>query len=345
MGEAIIGRYGGGDCDISNETKQSLGLGNDASLDDILQLLSLKDSNYATVVCYLKDTDGLPIPDAKIRISDKGSVDYTTGTDGKIIYKTNSSQIIIGDPNNPSHYGIVAANSITIDTVVGTVYNVELVKRKQTDPIKFSSNANIKFGRTVKSVDVEIRGGAGQAGYSHIVLTGDTSVWIASSSSWGNIAQPYNSEGILKMRANVTRVGGSSYFGELKKVSNVEINTDKWYPITVGDGGAHDTISGSGGTTWAWSHYISINSYPSVGYGRTGGASYFDTIVANGGSGGQNATTNVSDGNSSIKGSQYVYYNKYGFISGEYGWASGSFSYEIPGGNKGYVMLSNFIYY
>ncbi len=365
MAEAVItrGGIGGGSADISNETKQSLGLNNNASLDDVISTLSLKDPNFATITVTALDVDGSPIVGTNITMSPKGgtSLTYQTNGEGKCLFKTNIGQCDFTE-QNPGYVDIIPGNVRGAATVQGSVMQIKLQRQKlnSNSTISYFSNTSIKFSNFLNTVDVlcEGAGGGGGGGFLYSIYGS-----VPGSGGSGSVSEFTGSSG---------GSGGKGY----KNIKSVSVEPNRSYVIRIGSGG-----SGGYGTSIAGSRtsyakrdsagFADTTTSKKAGDGSSGGTSTFDSILSSsggGGGGGGYLSGNSDDGYNCIGGSSGTsgngtrsggsggYYVETSSASGtvntsktgwEYNWVDVRYSASARAGGAGsggLIQLSNFKY-
>ena len=166
MSEAIISRASFSDGGISDETKASVGLTSDATLDDVLQVLALRSDEYGTIQVTALNPDNTPISGIRIQSEDTSGniLNYTTDENGKVVFRTNAGQITIKDFEFPNYFDISKFNDIVVDCPVGSVKTIN-VKRQYVyingQNISITSNQNIKMSNFIKSAEVTVKGAGG----------------------------------------------------------------------------------------------------------------------------------------------------------------------------------------
>lgn len=348
MAEAIIGRSGvalssGGG--VSNETKKSLGLDNNATLDDVINTIVAKDPTMATMIVTIKNPDGtIPPESTKIKmVPVSGSTfEYSTNSVGQCLFKTNSGQCNFVETGNVPYIDLTQNSINNYAAVIGEVYHIDLVRKtKIGESVNLNLNQNVIFSSACKSVDIHCYGAGGGGGtgwagtYSFALVNGVLN--RALSGKYGGR-------------------GGSGYYN--KKVLNPEYNMN--YPICIGDGGIGGWMkNGRNTNTMNTNWSIKIESSGNGYNGFTGGTTSFSNIVyAIGGSGGGNAYeiatmggipegyagTDGKGGNGGAGGAGGGWGYKYvGPASVGYG---NAFTYGDQGykGSNGYIILNNFTY-
>lgn len=301
MSEAIISRFGGGsDAEISNETKQSLGLPNNATIDDVISALTYKDANYATILVTVTNPDGSPAADSQVVMRDDAGVNYSYNCNaaGKCMFKTNA-----GKANfvNDEIYVDVVSETKAVDAVVGSVQSISFTRNfhNYSDKVKLSSG-NYQFTDRLNNFWAYVVGGGGSSSTYSVRNCG---IGFRNNGSWWkqsgeSVSDCYN--------------GGNGY------ANSILINhiNGTIYKSILGAGGSapSDSNSKSGSTSSRTSSINRVNL--DMISGRTGGTSSFGGIVsAPGGSGG-------TDDNS----------YKQNNVQNEYGGASGKgASYSVTG--------------
>ena len=283
MAEALISRLGGDGADISNETKQSLGLSNNASLDDVLLMLSLRDSNYATILVSVKDDYGKPVSGANVQMQELGgnTISYTTNEAGQCLFKTNAGSANVVEVHN--FVDILNGQSIKVDCPVGSVSSVNLnrVRRNNREMVTIGSNRNIVFSNSLNNVEVTCVGAGGIAGLPYC----DIGVYVRRS-GWS-------------LNTNIQRFtgGGGNGYANTRTIS---VNYGQQYQCIVGKTGQNKQITGS---DWAkWGRTASFDYAGTTGI--SGGTTSFGGVIsAVGGSGGQaNGVNGTGAGSVAISG-------------------------------------------
>ena len=351
MGEAVItrGGLGGGNVDISNDTKQLLGLNNNSTLDDCLSIIARKDPNMATMTVTVINPDGTPAMGTSVRMVPVSGVnlEYVTNSKGQVLFKSNAGQVNFVEMNNNIPFIDLEANSINnYAAVVGEVYRLNLVRKGKTSSVKISKNQNVIFSGAINSVDVHCygSGGGGGGGFSHGGM-----VWV------------YESNGIISSAPGgyYGGAGGSGYYN--KKTINPTPFLN--YDIKIYNGGS----GGAGGSMSTTNFYmveqtgVYGRNVADSGYGMngsSGGTVLFSNIIsATGGSGGngsRGSTNGVggSGGNGGSGGAGGGYSNGYiydrTYDSRDKEWCYDGYLY-VKGkggsqGSSGYVILNNFTY-
>lgn len=271
MAEALITRLGDGDS-VSNSTKQSLGLDNNATLDDVLMMLSLRDSNFATILVSVKDDYGNPVVGANVQMQELsgGLINYTTNESGQCIFKTNSGSANIVELHN---FVDILNNQVQkVDCPVGSVssVNINRVRRNNGEYVSITSNRNIVFSNSLNNVEVTCVGAGGIAGLPYC----DLGVYVRRS-GWS----------LNTNVQNFTGWGGNGYSNK----SIVTIEGGKEYQCIIGRTGSNLSISGS--DTAKWGRTASFDHEGTIG--ATGGTTSFGGILsAAGGAGGQRNRVN-----------------------------------------------------
>lgn len=347
MGEALIGRYGsGGDADISNETKATLGLPNDATLDDCLQSLGLKDPNYATIIVTLLDVDGTPIPNNKINMTTNTTISYTTNAIGQCMFKTNYGTATFSDVTNSGYYDLSQSSSVAVDCVVGGIYKIELKRRIKGNGYseRITSNKILKFSKYLNTIDVSCYGGSG---------SGSTASYIINSTD-----NSYVDDGVYSKGSWTISVNQSASRGEGGHINSktVIIEADRNYNCYIGSAGAgsakSQTIEEYGSLVSGYSDLYRArfrNNNTDPFNGSSGGTTMFDNeISALGGSGGI-----VGEGDKQNYGGTIGGINTYASLNNTpyniYFYSRSvlvkhKFNTQIGAGNAGYIWLNNFQY-
>lgn len=339
MAEAVISRSssGGGDS-VSNETKQSLGLSNNATLDDVIKILQLKDDKYGTILVTVLNPDNSPVVNSQVQMKDKdGSLlNYTTNAQGKCLFKTQSGQATFSDLGYGSGYfDLKKPNDIKVDCPVGSVSSITLQRNRNFvngQNIKITSNQTIKFSSMAKSADVEVSGAGGASATSRMTAN----MYATRSGSWsiGNI--------------NAYEPGGAGGNGHTNKTSLNDIKPNSEYKCIIG-------LSRGGAIGWSYDNYEGwfgddgtsnrgIYFWNAVG-GNTGESSSFGGIIsAAGGLGGKCNTTSRSYGGNGALGatdSRTIHISMTNLNWDGYkakGWTT------TTTGSAGYIWLNNFQY-
>ena len=345
MSEALLSRLGGlgGDGDISNETKQSLGLSNNATLDDVISMLALRSEDQCTIVCNLINPDNTPIVGGKIQMKDASDniLNYTTDNKGQCIFKTNSGQATISDVEFPNYFDLVKPNDVVVDSVVGTVKSVNLKREYRFTPsnntIKITSNQNIIFSNFLNTVDCMVSG----AGGGSSAINGYMNVWTYTTGSYR-----YKPQGRVQASGvNNYRNGGNG--GINTKTINVVPNIN--YRCIIGRSGTSGSNSG-----YLWEDPIEDGGYSNRVIrlditGSSGGSTSFNSeISATGGGGASLTSAGISYGAGARGG---VSGSLSGSVAGtiyDDEWAVWNVNFRYSGsgaaGNSGYIWLNNFRY-
>lgn len=339
MAEAVITRAGsGGGADISSTTKSLLGLTNDATLDDALQSLAYRGSDYATVMIKLLNPDGSNATDGKIRMNDGSSnIIYSADEYGNFTFKTNKPQCIFV---TDEQYLDIVPNTITIDTVVGTLKQFKLTRthRNASNVVNLTTpgTSNVFFSQKIKSVNVTCYGGGGGgwSGYSSVNFTGQT------SSVDGTLSTPISFSRYNHYQGNY--YGGNGYINS--KVIN--ISPGNGYQCIIGRGGT----GGDGTRIYPQSvrlgYSFEYRATSNEVNGSTGGTTSFGSIIAAAGGAGCNSSANGAGGTgmSGGHGSSGSYWYD-GYSSGS---TTGTVRIGIraigTSGSNGMIQFSNFTY-
>lgn len=351
MGEAVItrGGIGGGNVDISNDTKQLLGLSNNATLDDCLSTIASKDPNMATMTVTVINPDGTPAIGTNVRMVPVSGVnlEYVTNSKGQVLFKSNAWQVNFVEMNNNIPFIDLENNSINnYAAVVGEVYRLNLVRKGKTGSVKISNNQNVIFSGTINSVDVHCygSGGGGGGGFSY---GGNVEIYMAN----GRIA--------LGPSGRYGGMGGAGYYN--KKV----INPDpfKKYGITIYSGGSGGYGGSQSSERCVFRESTSVivsrvDESGSGGNGGTGGSTLFSDIISAAGGGGGSGANRSSSGISGIGGNGgtggaagsytngYSYSKSYDSREQEWLYEGNAYVEGTTGmqGRSGYVILNNFTY-
>lgn len=357
MAEAVItrGGIGGGSTDISNDTKQSLGLNNNASLDDVIQVIAIKDPSVATILVTVQDADGSPLAGQNVQMVTNTSLIYTSNELGQCKFKTNYGSATIKDLGPNPYIDMQLAEDKTVDAIIGDIYKVTLKRRTFGNGYNkaITSNQNIMFSKYINTIDIKLSGAGGGGGTGFL----------------SDFKFLYNYYGIETKKANGHN-GGAGGNGYINYKNGFTPEANKNYSINIGVGSAPwsnkymnedcgDDSSDRKNRTHSWSR-DGVN----LGWlhnGSTGGTTFFsDILSAIGGHGGTFGSYS-SDG---TKGSGYTgqaisiggdggYYGITGSIWGaggdEYnGWKIRGYcnAYATGGsaGTSGVCYLNNFKY-
>lgn len=292
MGEALIGRYGsGGDANISNETKASLGLPNNATLDDVIKILSLQSDNYATILVSLKWPDNTPVIGETIRMTGaSGTLNYTTNAGGQVLFRTNDQAVTIQDGHNISYLDLLYPNNVSLDCPIGTVKTVDMKRNIRGNGSNLSlSNGNVIFSNFINNFTISMSGGTGGGG---IGWNARYEVYVYAGSN--------NNANIQSGNISLSVPGGNGAGAEVKSIVYTPTpNTN--YMVNVGVGGRrgyyNSKYAGFAGI------YTGMDfDFYNTNVARSGGTSRFGSVlVANGGAGASyadssGAKTNYSGG-------------------------------------------------
>lgn len=355
MAEAVItrGGIGGGSADISNETKEYLGLNNNASLDDVIQTIAAKDPNMATLIVSVRNPDGsIPTDTAKIQMTPvSGSVlTYNTNESGACMFKTNAGQCNLSEVSDIPYIDLKCSSPINnFPAVIGSVYRINMV-RKSSESVRVTTNKNIVFSGALKSADIYIQGGCGGGG------TG----WYGGYSGYLGAGVAFTTDRDDNYEYNHTGAGYNGGYGGGGYKNNIKgyiVEPLKNYEIIVGAGGAGGpTIKGKY-YNWTWekgsAKWGSIPSISTTGSsGSSGGTTRFSNLIsAIGGSGGyyasssENGSNGTGDGLGGIGGGHHhdldwetaTNTEKYHGRAVGIGEAGGA-------GQTGFVIINNFIF-
>lgn len=359
MGEAVItrGGFGGGNMGVSNETKNSLGLNNNATMDDIISTLAFKDPSMASVIVTVKSPIGTPIPNATVKMTPiEGPVlEYKCNNQGQCLFKTNVGQYNIQETNADGYIDITPAVLNNQPAVVGQVYQIDLI-REGRESINLNKNQNVKFSSDIKSVDVFVSGSGGGGGSGYVNVYGANSDAIAfyadDNTSYADIV---DWTGIYKY-SGIS--GGAGYTNSMKSFKP-DINRE--YKVAIypgGSGGLNrgNSAKGSSAKGWAYENtkyrFAPVSS-PLGSNGNSGGSVMFDNVLSATGGGGGIAATAKGSASGSVPGGNGASGGSYGygiidlncFVYSYWAnciatsWCGGGSS-----GRSGYVVLNNFIY-
>lgn len=367
MGEALITRQGG----INSEMMEKI--------EDI----ELKDSNWGTVLVTFKDPDDKPIVGEILKMVDHGgtSINYTTNEKGQCLFKTQSGQMTINDRDFTSKYNYIdmlGALDKTIDTPVGTVTRIDMVRRIRGNgySINISSSRWVNFSRFIDRINVTISGGGG-SGYATWSLvrgvTVNTGPLSATNKAHYDTYYLYYTptySPVLQARDqdyNNTQSGGSGY------INSITMNPSGNYYITIGAGGKgvrspfHANSYAGSNWSYGYSNYrLNFNENGSSTIattalvvpnrsllnGNAGQTTSFGSIIsAVGGVGGIKSGTPVVEGGGAAGGSKnatfsindincYHYEDDYtdANLAKTYG------NIHTPDGSSGWCNISNFRY-
>ena len=298
MSEAIISRSMNStvELNVSNETKQLMGLKDTATLDDCIQTLGYRDSNYATIVVQILDYDGTPVQDGVVKMTDAAGINYSYNCNslGKTLFKTNA-----GKANfvNDEPYLDIISETKAADCVVGSVTYLTFNRnyRSYSESVMLPTG-NYQFSNRINNFWAYVVGGGGSSSTYHVRNCGigfrkDGSWWKQSGET---VSGGYNGGNGYANSALVNHVNGTVY------------------QSILGSGGSSPSTSNSksGSTKRTTS---SINGVTlSLQNGRSGGTSSFGGLIsAAGGYGGtdttsyQYASTQNSYGGAAGQGSSY----------------------------------------
>lgn len=348
MAEAVItrGGIGGGSADISNETKDAFGFNNDATLDDILQSIALKDPNYATILCTLQYPDGTIIPNEQIKIVEtSGSAyNYTTNELGQCIFKTNKPHATVSAIKSQNiNYFDLTNSAYAVDCYLGsyTKINVKLSPRfNNTDSTRITMNQNIKFSNFIDSFDINIGGAGGSDGGG----------WYDDVVNFNVVAAAGGGSKTIKSYYPIY-YGSTGFDGEIKYMNNFHPEANRNYICRCGMRGnnswdSYDYIGKIGNPanySQIWFNHNVIGSTDGMAGGTT---SFGEVLVANGGAGGKGA-------NRSANASGLISHTSYQTLTLKYReWKDygGGLNAAIDeydnkyGRSNGYIQLSNFQY-
>ena len=316
MAEAIISRSSGGTQDggISNETKLSLGLPNNATIDDVIEMLSLKDENYGTIVVSLLNPDNTPIVGSTIQMVDAGGgiLNYTSNNQGKCLFKTQAGQATFNDYSYPGYIDLIRPSNITVDCPVGSVSSIKLQRtiRGNGYKVQITSNQNVKFSNFIDSVNVHLSGGGGGSARPH---------GRCNTIFYANMM--YRTMSFVINNNIYGGPGGNAY----DNYSIINPTADTNYQVNIGAGGYANSLGLSSASNYRlgsagsqlWVNDLGTNRFSITESnmnswffqnGSSGGTSRFGSILsAIGGAGGAwNSLTKPSGGTGSLGGANGI---------------------------------------
>ena len=342
MAEAVISRasVAGIKGGISNDTKQVIGLNNSATLDDCIQAIIYKDSEYATITVSVINPDGTPASDAQVRMIDVAGAEYSYNCNaaGKTIFKTNA-----GKANfvNDEPYADIISETKSVDAAVGTVASITFTRNfhNYSDKVVLPTG-NYQFSNRINNFQAYVVGGGGSSSTMYVKNAG---IGFRGNGSWWTTAGHTTSNGYN---------GGNGY------ANTIFINhvNGTVYQSILGSGGsapsASDSNSGSvsGNTSSDTAHLYGMTA--GIVNGSSGGTSSFGGLIsAIGGTGGKDAnscksaSTQNSYGGAAGQGYDYSITGSCSQWSNGLG-ASASCSLRVYGssGGAGNVFITNFNY-
>lgn len=348
MGEAYISRAGSSKSGeiISNKTKDAFGFNNDATLDDILQSVALKDPNYATILCTLQYPDGTIIQNEKIKIVETGGsvYNYTTNELGQCIFKTNKPHATVSAIKSQNiNYFDLTNSAYEVDCYLGsyTKLNVKLSPRfNNTDSMRITMNQNIKFSNFINSFDINIGGAGGSDGGGWYWDVLNFNVVAAAGGGSKTIKTYYPNY-----------YGSIGFDGEIKYMNNFHPESNRNYICMCGRAGNNswDSFSyiGAIGNPAEYSKIWFNTNIAGSREGFAGGTTSFDKVLAaNGGAGGRGANRTANASGSISHTSYQTFTVKYREWK-DYGGGLNAYidAYENSyGRDDGYIQLSNFQY-
>lgn len=354
MAEAVItrGGIGGGSADISNETKEYLGLNNNASLDDVIQTIAAKDPNMATLIVSVRNPDGsIPTDIAQIQMTPvSGSVlTYSTNESGMCLFKTNAGQCNLEEVSKIPYIDLKCSSPINnFPAVIGSVYRINMV-RKSSESVTIKTNKNIVFSGALKSADIYIRGGCGGGG------TG----WYGGYSGYLGAGTAFTKDNDDDYIYNYTGAGYDGGYGGGGYYNNIKgyiVEPLKNYEITVGAAGAGGPIIKGNYYNWTWErgsakwgHIPPSNTGSS---GSSGGTTKFSNLIsAIGGSGGYYASTSANGSNGTGDGLGGIGGGHHHDLNWEIATNTEKYYGKAVGigeagatGDTGFVIINNFIF-
>ena len=389
MGEAIFAKYskstggGGGTINsstiISNSTKAAFGLGPDATLDDCLLIVGLKNPDTATVQVTLKDIDGSPLGGHRIRMQDRTGFNlvYTTDGAGSCIFTTVNAQATFYDESNNGWFDVGYPNSGTIDLPNGMVKTVTLQRYKRLnngDTITLNNSVRwYNFSKYTKSGNVYLNGCRGDDCFWKSGRPYTFNVWFNSyeyhwypsfnlNKNGGNVTfylsnrdvtttSEFEGAGAGFIDAYISKAIGGN--GESKWFNNVNLNGN--FNFTASEIKIDPYVDSQSVRTPYFYGTESNNLMGTVQFlrsnARSGGPTSFGSMVSNGGIGG---VVSVDSGNVSISWFYIDYYKKYNNFSEDGGHTFNYYPAFIlmyaflpnnrSGTLKGSGLISNFQY-
>ena len=328
MGESIITRSypGGSAAVISNQTKELLGLSNNATLDDALQTLAYKDDNYATIIVQVLNPDGSNSSDAKVRMLDYGgtNVVYNADDSGKCIFKTNQAN---ANFYNDEIYEDINSQEIRLDTVIGSIKTITFTRQLYDSSYSknITSNGNIQFSNLINNISVHVAGGGG----------GASSGTCSAECSFNLTGGTYSIESYSTN--NIGYAGGNGFYNDA--VIDITPLTD--YNIIIGSKGVGGRSNYTSSLNKGSSSFVSVDSSCYRVNGNSGGTTSFGGIISAVGGGG-----GLINQNSNIGGNNNILGGKYGWLaipSVSPSCTSSKYSNGTNGSN-GFVIISNFHY-
>lgn len=336
MGEAIFTKYGGNTLDpvklVSNDTKVSLGLNNNATLDDIFNRIAtgagidLIDPHNVPFTASLLWYNAQPIVASNIMVTfpDNTTRNYMTDRNGNIQFTSPPGKVTINDLNC-TYFDLVPGNQ-SIDCQIGQNWNNVIMMRNQRfsngGQYNFTSNQTINLSPCINSYDIECKGCDGKpttglirmdfhrletsSNHNKLRVISPQSITLdcykgSSAFYSGNINLIFNKEIVDSVYK-----GTPGEFGHLNKVSNVRttgsiqiivgknVQKSLWY-----NGNAnlitYQSIDGLNTISWA---YVSLYNFSLSMYkswflnGDTGSTSSFGSVVFASGGAGGKQTCN-----------------------------------------------------
>lgn len=334
MAEAIFAKYGGSTLDptklVSNDVKVSLGLNNNATLDDILNRIAtgagidLIDPHNVPFTASLLWYNAQPIVASNIKVTfpDNTTRNYMTDRNGNIQFTSPPGTVILNDLSC-GYFDLTPGNQ-SIECKIGQNWNNVIMMRNQRfsngATHTFTSNQTITLSPCINSYDVECRGCDGKP------TTGTIKIEAFLGYHYENMYGPQNTMNITVLRHGVIHnsslfgsVSYSGYFysnkntqqtspicgtngeyGEIKKINN--LRSTGTISVVVGKNlnrnmwiNEYNKGHGVQSPTSHWHHIPGYNIFANHDHflnGDTGPTSSFGSLViANGGRGGKQTGT------------------------------------------------------
>lgn len=368
MSEAVITRGGIGGDNVSNETKQMIGLDNSATLDDVIDLLYRRDPDMATVIVTVRTPTGKIVPNATVKFTPvQGSIlNYQCNEEGQCTFKTNAGQGNFIETSYSNDYVDSYAKPLNnIPLIIGNIYQLNLF-RAPVESVNINSNKNIKFSEYVNSVDVHCfgAGAGGGTAYNHTAIESSYANCRYIVTNEEKSSTNFLFKNFIFYTVRYGGNGGNGYYN--KKTIYPSSNTN--YNCFVGKGGnstesriyvgySNGSITRDNSYHWCNFSLSSCTQNFTMGPGFAGGSTSFGGILSatGGGNPGTSATSSANGtsgtGGFGAKGGDGgvlhlnndggIYYSKsnssqYLYINGI--WATGGY------GQDGYIILNNFTY-